>query len=539
MKRFTVLIVFVLFFAVSVYGGNDENTRRTVHFDDMVYTRPDVEAMNEAIIRLTNELKKARDFGTVLFLSEEIQLISEHFETMYALSMLRGMLDIDCEFYAAEQRFTSEASVDFQLAMSKFSRELAEGRFADEYREYVGGYYFNALLRSVMLQSEDVADYRRELSGLYIDYERMITALEMNYRGEEQAFIDLYLRIIELHKKVAEKLGFECAAEMIYSSVFNREYGPAEAWELIGGVREYIVPLIPMLFEYIISPNGYSLDAVTEAMPAALAAIDEELAEVWEFMRKYGLHDFEPSPNKVESAFMIGLSAYDTAFIFSYWDTDNFNSTDTLFHEFGHFYDYWLRSRRHSGLDMDTTEFYAYALSFLMQSQYGIFTDYPDEAGKYMLAGTIIHSIAMQSMLEEFQLRLFEADELDSQSFSRLFGELRAEYGFGRNPRIPNHDWIYVSHLYYMPFYTISYVTSSAAALQLWDIAQYNKSAAIETYLNMIRQDQNAGFSQLLNNVSLNAPHDSDTLRGIAQNVLRFFKRVDYSGRGNAKQISS
>jgi hypothetical protein len=533
--------------------------RRTVHFDDMVYERVDAEAIIETVGQLTEQLSAAADFEAAMQLELQLAALMEHFSTQYALAYIRKDLDMTDDYYENEFRFLSDVQVDVSLAVSEFNRELVEGRFAAEYLEHVGEFYFDGVVRSLLYECESVTDYKKELASLYVDYEAMIFSLTVEHDGDEfnyndtlfavwrgmdflmesyyeqylEQYVRIYARIIELYKLIAFELGFDCAAEMLYNLRFNREYTPADAMVMFDDVKNYLVPLTPLLWENSDSPPVNKLKALMEDIPGALAKVDAELAEVWDFMVAYGVFDFDDLPEKAVTGYMINLPAYDTPFIYTYWDYDYFGAY-TILHEFGHFYDGWLRySPDYDGyilLNLDSSEFYADGMALILQEHYSALTDEPALAQRFMVYNTVFGSIIVQSMFEEFQLRAFELEEVNADTLGLLYTKLFLEYGFdsdiaGRalTADVPYNDWIRISHFFYLPFYTVSYVTSSVALMQLWEVAERDNAAAARIYLDMIRGDQNMSFSDLLESVSLRPPHIPGVLRSIAEQVVKYF----------------
>jgi oligoendopeptidase F len=520
---FLMSLTMMLLIITSCSGSSRRLTRRTIHFDEMIYERPDTDEMLEAIERLTEELKEAEDFNTVLNLIQELGKISENFGTMNTLATIRNNLDMNDEFFDEEARFMGEVGVYIRLGISHFIRELVEGAFSEEYRELVGEHYFEYLLRTLLYQCESVVEYKKELTTLYADYEAMIFESE----DSPQLYFEIYARIIELYGLIAGELDFDCAADMIYLLVFNRDYTPADSMKMFENVKNYLVPLIPVLFEHDISPRTYRLDIVMEVMPDVMAEIDKELAEVWDFMVRFGVYDFEASESKAELGFMMEIPAYDTPFIYTYWGDDFYTGVYSILHEFGHFYDHWLRKERGDIYvqDLDASEFYADGMAILMMNNLGAFTRDPVRTQRSLISDMLLYGIIMQSMFEEFQLRAFTMEELTLDALGLLYTDLFIEYGFIDDSvrGFPFHEWLRISHFFYMPFYTMSYVNGFTAAMQLWELSEQDGEAAVAVYLEMIRRNQNQSFTALLESVSLRPPHEPDVLRRIAEQAESFF----------------
>jgi oligoendopeptidase F len=170
-------------------------------------------------------------------------------------------------------------------------------------------------------------------------------------------------------------------------------------------------------------------------------------------------------------------------------------------------------------------------MAMILWEQYAALSNQPEIAQNYMVYNIIYNSIIMQSVFEEFQLRAFGLDEINADTLGLLYAELFIEYGFETDftgiplsKDTPYHDWLRISHFFYMPFYTVSYVTSSVALMQLWEVAERDIDSAVEIYLRMIRGDQSMFFSELLESVSLRSPKEPGALRSIAAQAERFLR---------------
>jgi oligoendopeptidase F len=248
--------------------------------------------------------------------------------------------------------------------------------------------------------------------------------------------------------------------------------------------------------------------------------VDPELEEVWNNMIDFGLYDIEPRGGKsTSSEYCTNLSGYDAPFIFTYWE-DDFRSTTTLVHEFGHFYDFWLHYDTSSS-NLDIAEVYSQGLELLMYPLYDTLVDYAEEAELDNLQSMLINVLIYQCALEDFQLRLYELDTFDADVLGSLFGEVLKDYGLGAGGS--DGSWMEVWHVFGAPFYTISYVTSLIAALQIWAISQDNWETGVETYLDLIHADQQQPFTALLESVGLAPVHRRGTLQQIAAHYKEVF----------------
>ncbi len=528
------------------FGAEESAERRTISYSDMEYKRPDIGAISARIEELSALVSEADSFAQVMEYDDELGELVEGYDTMYTLAMLKKYHDIDDIFFQEEFRILEEGWVDISLLISDFNEIIITGPYAEEYRQEVGEYVFADIQNSLLLNSEAVAEYKRERSELNADYNELLAGLTVEHDGIEytiddiyevdsgalrmqlyeqyyndsvDVFVEIYARIVELDKTIAYELGFGSAAEYYYLS-YSRDYTPSDAMQLIENVKQYIVPMVDDIYDN----SGYyvpaDLEATMESMPQVLGEIDPELTEAWDYMVQYDLHDMESLSSKQSGiAFCTEISGYDAPFMYMNWD-DSFSSTSTMIHEFGHFYDYWLRYDTSVVQNLDVAETYSQALELLTHEYVDEFTDAGDMAIRNNLADFGTGALVYQSLLEEFQLRVYELKTFDAVIIGRLYAELLEEYGLGwavfADQYGADNSWFEVTHIFDAPFYTISYVTSAMAALQIWAESQQDWDMGVEIYMDMIRADQNQSFGTLLESVGLQQVHDVEVMQEVA-----------------------
>lgn len=529
--------------------------RRTIPYSDMQYERPDVEAMKTRMAELTEAMIAADSFETVKTLDTEVEDLYEHFNSMHTLAFLGSRQDETDTFFDAEYRYLNEVDPELSLLANHFNQAIVDGPYAADYEEWVGSYVYAAIVNSLLLNSEEVVPLKQERAELEADYEQMLSALAVEADGESytleaiesvdsaslyyqlmelfyathgQAFVDMYNRMVQLDQEIAYKLGFDSAQVMYYFSM-GRDYSPDEAQQLCDDIKEVCVPLLPLAYFTYFDAGVGSLEVTEAAIPEALAEVNSELVECWQFMLDNGLYDFEARPNKmVGHQFTTTIGEYDAPFIFSYWRDGSFNSASTIIHEFGHFYDSWLTYDLSSTSGPDVNEISSQGLEMLMHPMLERFTDNADAARLGHLQSMLLNSLVYQSLLEEFQLKIYELDTFDMTIAGRLWADLMGEYGLNASPDASgaDHSWMTVPHLFTSPFYTMGYVTSAAGALQIWAQGQESWDTATATYLAFMHADHNMPLNELLESVGLKSVLDKATLEEIAGQIETVFTKA-------------
>lgn len=527
----------------------DIGARRTIPFSEMEYERPDADSIIAQVEDLHLQLESVDNFDALLALDEKVGETTEYFYTMSTLAMIHTYLDSYDDFFEEESRYCEERGAELDNVVTKFNKTILEGPFKDDYKEYVGEHVFTAIENSFLLNDDSVVELRQQRSALNADYNKLLSTMAIEYEGtsytmnditqledfqlrrhllltlwEEKnpEFADIYLQQIALDKEIASTLGFDSAADMYYMS-YNRDYTPQDTLAYFDTIKETFVPLGPLLANNQVPYIEANYDKTLAAMPKALAQIDPQLEEAWRFMTKYELNDYAAAPEKqMGIAFTTELYAYDAPFCYGYWN-DDFNSVSTIIHEFGHFYDAWLRYDTGVPQNLDISEVYSQGLEVIMQPQYGNFTNYAQDAQTGNLLD-LCDSVITQSFFEEFQMQMYEAEDITAEEIADLFSSLSEEYGltdfYGGDFK---YFWLNITHFFDAPFYTISYVTSAVVALQLWtpNEARWDRSA--QTYSKLIQADQNKPFLQLLKENGLSNPLEASTLTTLSTSLTEYF----------------
>jgi oligoendopeptidase F len=281
-------------------------------FNDMRYTRVDLEELGKQFDALTEKVRNATDSDTVLEAFHEQEKLSVHLQTMASLAFVRSTIDTRDKFYEAEQEF-----YDLNLpAFQEHSQNLMLAFYESPYRKAVS-----------------------DLVG-----ELMFKNLEIELKTFSPAVIDLLGRenkLVSDYQK-AERIGIKFEDMRIYDDVFSfREGNP--------------------------KPLG-TPDDIMAAGKRMYEEMSPETGEFINFMYDNELLDLVAKEGKAVGGYCTEFPEYKSPFIFS-----NFNGTsgdvDVLTHEAGHaFAAYTVRNfefLENSQPTMESCECHSMAMEFL------------------------------------------------------------------------------------------------------------------------------------------------------------------------------
>ena len=78
-------------------------------------------------------------------------------------------------------------------------------------------------------------------------------------------------------------------------------------------------------------------------------------------------------------------------------------------------------------------------------------------------------------------------------------------------------------HFYQQAFYVISYITSNAVALQLYDLEQATEGAGVEKYFEMIDWDPSLSFRENVERAGLTSPFSDGAIDKLASTLRKMF----------------
>ena len=73
--------------------------------------------------------------------------------------------------------------------------------------------------------------------------------------------------------------------------------------------------------------------------------------------------------------------------------------------------------------------------------------------------------------------------------------------------------WFEVTHLFDAPFYTMSYVTSATAALELGRMETSQPGSGLEAWLKLVETDRNQSFESFLKEAGIASPFEQGRMQ--------------------------
>ena len=495
-----------------------------VHFDDMEYSRPDLDALRADIAAVEEGLDSGLSFLKIKRLLDSCYEDYYSYNTMYTLADIRSCQDLTDEYYATECGWCAENfavvqqlfdGLYYSCAASSMAEDLEDKYFwegfVEQYSDAESSYYSDLAVELMQEESALIAEYRAlsadptiERDGIeenYLDVlwdlegEEYDQALVQYYEKYNQSFADIFIRLVDVRNRMADLLGFESYEQMQYIYYFERDYSPEQAAGYVADIKEYMVPLYTQVMAndpygrlwYNDLPENELLDT----MDAVAGQIGGQVKEAFDFMSRYGLYDVSVSTKKVAMSFQSYLSDYEAPFLFlnPYGDTEDIL---TLSHEFGHYVDAYVNYDAYETIDV--SEIFSQAMEYLTLSRLESAME-PEEAENVVRMKLLdtLELYVQQASFAEFESRVYAlgADALSAEVLNDLSLELAREYGYYEEGYDEYYamSWCDITHFFEMPFYVITYPVSNDIAMQIYALEEEQSGQGLEKFMEILDRD--------------------------------------------------
>lgn len=537
--------------------------RGTIDFKDIVYKRPDI----DAVILKFNEVTEAIEKSEISFEGQisKIQSIEEDYvniNTMANFSHIYFLRNSADEFWAGEYEYITTEFPKFAQSIEDMFVAAANSAYAERFEnEYFGpglieeykdgGDYTDDIVKlledeaaleadysalstaSVVITYKDITDTYDNILSYYLDTYGQLSVKYLAAKSEcdvlyekkvAEMSTDILIDLIAVRKSLSDAFGHESYLEYAYESIYH-DYTYDKIYTYIEDVTEYILPVYLKLANYVF--NHYASTEKAEAVDRItlinnayemLKGTDSDLYDIYSYMLQHGLFDIEPgAANRYEGAMTTYLDAYMAPFLFVS-TTGKSHDYITLFHEFGHFVDYYVNCNSTTSLDLSEVSSQALELLMLTKLEGFVSSEGITYLTYYEMENAML-TLFFQSFYALFEHRIYTENPTTKQELDGIVMDCAEEMGL--NPQYYNTvDYVLISHIILYPTYVQSYCTSLTTALEIYFIEKERPGEGFETYKNLLsREDDSLTFEEHLEKAGLTSPFANDALKKIADKI--------------------
>lgn len=555
--------------AQTQWYDDSDIVRADISYEDMEYVGYDP-AYAYTLLEEMNTLSQESGHEEQICLNYD--LMGQELDKLYtqqALNEIRYYRDVNNEEYAG---IDTEMQQIYRDLVDEFLQTVRDVLLTD-YRESLGAHIGDEEMVEDYLEYEDMTeelqallDEENDLEQQYdqasvAEYTVTVKGKKWTQESYDEAYDELtwrealaidqalnkarndvmcpiFLDLVRNRNARAQIYGYDNYAEYAYQDLYNRDYSIEDIQSVYAAVKEYIVPVLAEVEEYVYDGNINGLlymdylteDYVIEVVGQHMGDIDPALSEVYQYMVDHHLYDIDYDPNKMNVGYTTTLYEYQEPFIFNTPDYTYYD-LETMIHEFGHYNEAF-----HAGTtlltdmtNMDVAEIHSQGLELLyLEYADDVYGEELGDSARQVILYQILYSVIDGCLYDEFQNAVYAADhEMTVEEVNQLFRRLSEEYGYTYyDTEDVAYDWVDVPHTFSSPMYYISYGTSALSALEIWSIALEDRQAGIDSYMELTTYGLSTTYCELMEKCGLKSIFEEGTIQEIAQSVSEYASAV-------------
>ena len=510
-----------------------------VPFSEMVYERPDTEAMFAAFDELIERGKSSEDADALLLAYENVYDQYINFYSMDSLANIRHSLDTTDSYYSTEYDWCEAQSPSVEEKLELLNKAFAAGPARSALEEaYFGDGYFLQYDDYEVYTNETYLALAKQEEEVLSEYRSLTAEPTVTYNGEEQPFWDLmnttsytqymtvlksyyekynpligdcYLRLVKIRKQMAEALGYDSYADYAYDITYGRDYTPEQGREFLEEIQTELVPLSEEISEdfglSMLNADSVSEAAVRGMLESAVQTLGGTILDAWNFMNAYELYDITQADEKLDGSFQTYLYSFESPFVFV---NSQGNSGDytTFSHEFGHFTDSYYNYGAEE--DLETAETFSQSMEFLALTYSNRLTESQKQRYLKMQLMDMVNTFISQAAFASFEDRVYALsdEELNLDTVNGLFLQTCEDYGIAESgfDFYYSQYWIDVLHFFEVPCYVISYCVSAQTTMEVYELEVNHAGDGVDAYFRLLDREHEAGVQQVMEDAGLENP---------------------------------
>ena len=370
--------------------------------------------------------------------------------------------------------------------------DALDGPAGSALRSYIGEDKATALV-GYDEQTDRQREITERVSELTLQYNALIMEY-LSYDEETEKIGALYRELVDLHNEEAQIVGYKDYADYAYEASYGRDFTPDDAAALCEAVKPYARQYFGSLYYNEATYADFSADTdlterelvglVTQYMPR----VSDDAAKAAAYMEKHGLYFMDSAERVSDLGFTTTLDQYNAPFIYLALYGDQ-NDIQSMFHEFGHYYDAYVNSVPDLLLSVGSLDIFEIHSTGMEALSTGWYEDiYGEDANlaRIRFLDSALYTVFSGCLFDEFQRVVYADPTLTPEQISQTFVTIARSYGLRSFGKEFSHYWMQVNHNFESPFYYISYAVSMLASLQIYEMAENDWAAAADFYNDLV-----------------------------------------------------
>ena len=370
--------------------------------------------------------------------------------------------------------------------------DALDGPAGSALRSYIGEDKATALV-GYDEQTDRQREITERVSELTLQYNALIMEC-LSYDEETEKIGALYRELVDLHNEEAQIVGYKDYADYAYEASYGRDFTPDDAAALCEAVKPYARQYFGSLYYNEATYADFSADTdlterelvglVTQYMPR----VSDDAAKAAAYMEKHGLYFMDSAERVSDLGFTTTLDQYNAPFIYLALYGDQ-NDIQSMFHEFGHYYDAYVNPVPDLLLSvgsLDIFEIHSTGMEALSTGWYEDIYGEDADLARIRFLDSALYTVFSGCLFDEFQRVVYADPTLTPEQISQTFVTIARSYGLRSFGKEFSHYWMQVNHNFESPFYYISYAVSMLASLQIYEMAENDWAAAADFYNDLV-----------------------------------------------------
>ncbi|RNA69281.1 M3 family oligoendopeptidase [Alteribacter keqinensis] len=427
--------------------------------------------------------------------------------------------------------------------------EIEEDRLATRYFEITGsltvdwdGDELTLSQAKVHLKSSD-RETRKKAATLIME-------AVLSEEAELQLIMD---DLIKLRQKKAENAGLSNYRDYMFKKYERFDYTPKDCKALMESVRKHARPIQDHLlneqkgdlgvdslrfWDLQGVPNGQTplkpyetRNELVEGTKEMLNTLNPRFGELLSRMDERGMLDLSARKGKAPGGFCTTLPVSDLSFIFMN-EARHQDDLVTLIHEMGHCIHNDYKKDLPVGLYRDTPSESAELASMTMElftmDQWDRFYKNEEDLkrAKKEQFSSIIDLLTQGMVVDQFQHWLYENPEHTKEERNSYFENLSNELSLGAVDWTGVRDWhrnkwLFVLHIFEVPFYYIEYVIAQLGAVQMYMQYKEDPETALANYERALKLGRSKPLPEVYKAAGISFEFSDNTVK----NAVSFIKK--------------
>lgn len=557
-------------------------------FSEYPYKRQDIELLKAQLLECVRKIETANDVETAIAACDRSYALTDEAMSMGSIAYVRNTVNTADPFYDAEREWFDEASAELSEVSNALNIALLDSPLRPQLEEHYGKLMFTNMEIARRSFTPEMIHLMQEANKLESRYQKLYASMTVEFDGKtmplpmlgaykespdravRRAAFEAEGRTFDAHREELDEIfdklvknrnaqgrlvGYDNYIQLGYDRLGRNCYGKEELAAFREQIARDLVPIIAEVKEaqrkrigvdrLCIYDDKYrfpdgnakpvgTADEILASGKAMYQALSPETKEFIEFMFDGELFDVLSRNGKAPGGYCTSFSTHKAPFIFS-----NFNGTsddvDVLTHEAGHAFAAYRALRNpnvhpaYESPTMEACECHSMSMEFLTQDFHKNF--FGDATAKYELqhCEDSLDFIPYGCMIDEFQHRMYENENLTPDERNAVWEELEHKYRpwldmdglpfYGRYSH-----WQWKLHVYLHPLYYIDYCMAQTVAFQIWTLSMKDREAAWKKYLAFVDAAGTKTFADLCRSAELRVPYEEGTMKDIGSGIRDWLK---------------